>query len=299
MIPWLLLLFTLLSAIWCLLVLWRAGRTRSGGLLALGLSLCACLYLYGAWVFLSIYLKYVFVLLAVVALVVSVRQRSTPAAKPLWRRAVLTLGVATFLLLNVLYFTGTSGKPYGTIRLQPPFRHGSYFVFQGGRGLPTNLFHFFGRRTLYAIDLIKLNNTGGRAKHVFSKYPDDYCIFGDTIYSPCSGTIAMATDDNPDNIPPTRKRGPHNLNGVLLETDSAWIFMGHMKMHNVFVHEGDKVITGQPLGLAGNSGMSIEPHLHIQAHAKTFTGKPFYREPQLLILFRGKEYRLFERINAN
>jgi murein DD-endopeptidase MepM/ murein hydrolase activator NlpD len=65
------------------------------------------------------------------------------------------------------------------------------------------------------------------------------------------------------------------------------------------VHEGERVAVGQPLGLAGNSGMSIEPHLHIQAHAKTFKGLPFYKEPQLLVLFNSREYRLFEEMKNN
>jgi len=71
-----------------------------------------------------------------------------------------------------------------------------------------------------------------------------------------------------------------------------------MRYHKVFVKEGDKVITGQPLGLAGNSGFSLEPHLHIQVHARTNTGLPWYKEKPLLIEFDKKSYLLFDVISV-
>lgn len=294
MIVYTLLAATLLIALLSLLLLWR----HSSGVLALVLpiSLAAFIYLYGAWVFLSVYCKYVFAAVFLILLVaILIRQHDKPTARK--SRTILNLSFSFLLLIFcVLYFTGTGGKPYGTINLELPFKSGTYFVFQGGRGLPTNIFHYGGRHTLYAMDIIKLDSSGGRGKHIFSKRLEDYEIYNDTIYSPCNGTIQRAEHSNPDNIPPIRKRGPANLNGVVIETDNAYLFLGHMGHNRVFVHAGDRVVTGQPLGLAGNSGMSIEPHLHIQAHAKTNTGLPFYQEPQLLINFNGKEYLLFESI---
>ena len=62
------------------------------------------------------------------------------------------------------------------------------------------------------------------------------------------------------------------------------------------VKTGDSVKLGQPLALVGNSGFSLEPHLHIQAHKRSGTGLPWYREPQLFIEFDGRAYLLFEVI---
>lgn len=289
MIVYSLLLATLLLSTLCLWLLWRSRSTVA---LLLPLCMAAFTYLYGAWVFVSVYGRYVFAVLFIVVLIFRLIKKSLQGKTGM----VTLIPAALFLVIDVLYFTGTAGKPYGTIDLQMPFKQGTYFVFQGGRGLPTNVFHSTGRKTLFAMDIIKLNGSGGRGKYIFSRTLTDYQIFGDTLYSPCDGVISKTMDDNPDNIPPTRKRGPTNLNGVLIATGDAYIFMGHMKYKSVFVHEGDRVVTGQPLGLAGNSGMSIEPHLHIQAHANTHTGLPFYKEPQLLMLFNGRGYRLFEEI---
>jgi len=53
---------------------------------------------------------------------------------------------------------------------------------------------------------------------------------------------------------------------------------------------------GQALGCVGNSGFSSEPHLHIQAHAKTKQDAPWYMGEPLYISFNGRGYLLYEVI---
>ncbi len=298
LIVYCLLVFTLIVAFASLWLTRRSGR-HNWQLVVLSVSIAAFIYLYGVWVFASVYAKYVFGLIFVVALALAlVRKAETQVRTSGKGRVVSVLFSCVFIILCPLYFTGTAGKPYGVIKLALPFKSGTYFVFQGGSGLPTNVFHYFGRKTLFAMDIIKLNKAGNRATRIFSKRLEDYAIFADTIFSPCDGVILKTESGNPDNIPPARKRGPTNLNQVIIETKSAYIFLGHLKMGCVFVHQGEPVKTGQPLGLAGNSGMSLEPHLHIQAHAKTNSKEPWYKQPQLQIQFNGKSYLLFEEIAA-
>lgn len=74
-------------------------------------------------------------------------------------------------------------------------------MLQGGKGLPSNMFHITYRGAVYAIDIVKLNKYGNRASSVFSRNLTDYEIYADTIYSPCDGRILSTHDDNPDNIP--------------------------------------------------------------------------------------------------
>lgn len=264
----------------------------------LAICLMSFIHLYGAWVFLSVYAKYLFDALFVIVALQAVG-KSPNARKVSTGRAVVNLLLsAALIVMSILYFTGTAGKPYGTAHLAPPFKKGSYFVFQGGRGLPTNLFHYKLRTAFFAMDIVKLNRFGNRAGHIASHRLGDYEIFGDTIYSPCSGRIVHIADGNPDNIPPHLTRTAGGINMVLIETDSMYVFLGHLKQHGVFVRPGEIVTTGQPIGFAGNSGFSLEPHLHIQAHAKTDPRKPWYREPPLLIAFNGKSYLLFETIEV-
>ncbi len=298
MIVYTMLGITLLIALYCIVAIWRSAsrRLKYNWARLLGtISTSSFIYLYGTWVYLSVYAKYVFGALILAGLIAGLvgRKREQPVVR---KNAVLHLLVFfVFGGLSILYFTGTTGKAK-EVALSFPLKTGKYFVLQGGKGLPTNIFHYGFRGAVYAMDIVKLNDFGNRAEHVFSSKLEDYRIFGDTIYSPCDGLIGRAVDDNPDNIPPSRERGPHNTNSVLIETDSFYVFMAHLKERSVFVKEGDVIRTGQPLGLAGNSGFSLEPHLHIQVHEKTNKG-PWYKDPPLYISFDGRSYLMFEVIS--
>lgn len=263
--------------------------------LLLGLSLGVFIYLYGTWVYLTIEAKYGFGVCLLLALILGFlrRKRGKRASRP-WQVGVNLLFVIVFATLSTLYFTGTTGKAE-TIELSFPLKTGRYFVLQGGKGLPTNLFHFSLRGAIYAMDIVKLKPDGRRANKIFSKKLEDYEIFGDTLYSPCDGRVLKAYGDNPDNIPPDMSRGPNNTNQVIIETASSFIFMGHMRMGSVIVHDGEQIKKGQPLGCVGNSGFSSEPHLHIQAHKKV-PGIPWYQGPPVYIHFNGRGYLLYEVI---
>ena len=297
MIIYFLLIVTLLFASWSVAAILRFCQPDAPQLL-LAVFLAAFIHLYGAWVLVSVYAKYVFDFCFLVALVYAVsRSRDNIKRSKLKTVSNLFFG-SIFAILSLLYFTGTAGKPAGIAELQLPFRSGSYFVFQGGKGLPANVFHYKLRGAVFAMDLVKLNAAGNRAKHIFSEKLSDYEIYNDTLYSPCDGSVAHTNDGNPDNIPPDRKRGPTNTNSILLETGSMYVFMAHLKPGSILVKEGEVVKAGQPLARCGNSGFSIEPHLHIQAHAKTNPVLPWYREKPLLIQFNGRFYNLFETIKS-
>lgn len=261
---------------------------------AAGLFTALFVFLYGTWFYLSVFLKYVFAVVYFLICAVALRKNKSPRN----RRFHFSVGQLLIIgILDILYFTGTVCEQ-GTASLSFPLKSGNYLVMQGGKGLPTNFFHYSYRGAVFAMDITKLNRWGNRANRVFSTNLNDYAIFSDTIYSPCSGIVRRVHDDNPDNRPPTRKRGPSNTNQVLIEGENFYVFLAHLKFKCVFVAEGQHVKTGTPLGLVGNSGFSLEPHLHIQAHRNSGTGKAWYQEEPLLILFSGKSYRLFDPIRA-
>jgi hypothetical protein len=299
MIVYTLLAITLFIAAFSLLMARRCGRAYSHHRLLLAVSAAAFIYLFGTWVFLSVYVKYVFAVSFICTLLYALlwRPRSLAKTSPLKTYGNLFFS-AVLLALCLLYFTGTTKRPYHMVHLAIPLKHGTYFVFQGGKGLPANLFHYGLRSAIYAMDIIKLNSYGNRASHIFSTHLQDYEIYNDTIYSPCNGRIAHTETINPDNIPPSMKRGPTNVNQVLIATNTCYVFMAHLRPGCVFVQQGDSVVTGQPLGCCGNSGFSLEPHLHIQAQMNTHSGLPWFKEKPLLIAFDGKVYNLFEEIHA-
>jgi len=54
-------------------------------------------------------------------------------------------------------------------------------------------------------------------------------------------------------------------NAVILDLGGGnYALYAHLKPGSVKVHAGDKVTPGQVLGLVGNSGNTIAPHLHFQ-----------------------------------
>lgn len=295
MIVYSLLIFSILFAAFCIYMIGR--RSTSGLLLAVAGAIF--IYLYGAWVFLSVYVKYVFAACFIATMLYRFMSSKRGERRISTGKTVANiLCTMIFMALSILYFTGTTGEPYGVAHLQLPFRQGRYFVFQGGEGLPTNVFHYKLRGAVYAMDLVKLNMAGNRASRIFSTNLKDYEIYGDTLYSPCNAIVAHVNEGNPDNIPPMRKRGPTNTNFILLETNDMYVFMGHLKPNSVLVQDGDTVRAGQPIAVCGNSGFSLEPHLHIQAHARTDESIPWYKEKPLLIKFNNRFYRLFEEINV-
>jgi len=301
MIVYTLIGITLLLAGYSLYLVWKAGSRpvrKTYSYLLLGLSLCIFLYLFGVWVYISIYLKYLFgALILFVCLGYIFRKHDHEAKAPArWKRLSNLVISAVLIFIIILYFTGTTGKPR-TVELGFPFKSGRYFVLQGGKGLPTNVFHFSLRGAIYAMDIVKLNKYGGRANKIFSRNLSDYEIFNDTVYAPCDGLVARAVEENPDNIPPNMNRGPKNTNQVLLETPGYYVFMAHLKQNSLVVKEGEYVKKGQALGCVGNSGFSTEPHLHIQVHARK-PGTNWYFGRPLFILFNGKGYLLNEVITV-
>jgi hypothetical protein len=211
MIVYSLLAITLFISFLSIYILWRS---RNNYQLLLAAVLAVFIYLYGAWVFLSVYGKYIFGAFFAILFVIAIsRRRHEMTVKPnpitLFLQVLLILA---FSALSILYFTGTTGAPPGVARLSLPFKRGNYFVFQGGKGLPTNVFHTGLRGAVYAMDIVKLNRAGNRATHIFSTRLGDYEIYGDTIYSPCNGIISAAVSDNKDNTPPQLVEGPHHAN---------------------------------------------------------------------------------------
>lgn len=298
MFIYVLLLLTFALALFSIfLVFVGSGRVlrHSWSLLLAGLSLGVFIYLYGTWIYLTVEAKWGFGILLLLTLLSGVFRKKRKIATPRnWRVGFNLFFSALFTTLCILYFTGTTGKARA-IELAFPLKTGRYFVLQGGKGLPTNLFHYSLRGAIYAMDIVKLKPNGSRANAVFSKRLEDYEIFGDTLYSPCDGRIVKAIGEDPDNIPPDMIRGPHNTNQVLIETANSYVFMAHLKQGSVVVKEGDLVKQGDPLGCVGNSGFSSEPHLHIQAHMKV-PGEPWFRSPPRYIHFNGRGYLLYEVI---
>ena len=172
--------------------------------------------------------------------------------------------VLALLLFVELWLQGSSKeKP---TQLSFPLAGGTYYVAHGGSLRLLN-HHRVSKSQAYALDIVRLNSIGMRAVGVYPKRLDRYRIFGDLLYSPCSGVVTTVVTDLPDLLPGEMDKKHIAGNHVVIQLDGKEIYIGlaHLMQGSVTVKAGERVSTGQPIGRVGNSGNTTEPHLHIHA----------------------------------
>lgn len=227
------------------------------------------LLLAGPWHWLSHYLRLAFAGLFVLAAYISYqRAKALPFSHDhgwaMWRHArgpLLELVVAIGLLALAL-----AGRFYWErpVRLSWPLRDGWYAVAQGGNNLILN-YHNTHPAQQYALDIVALNWAGSRANGIYPSALEQYAIYGETVYSPCDGSVLAVVDGLADQIPPDADREHPAGNHVIIACQGIEVALAHLQRGSVQVETGDSVTTGQPIGRVGNSGNTSEPHLHIHA----------------------------------
>jgi len=134
--------------------------------------------------------------------------------------------------------------------------------------------HSFGRSQHFAYDIFgmgphwEITRNGGATIA-------DFCTWGREVIAPADGVVVYARNDVPDqprpgtvdtsiheHLPNPGYAGPGN-NVLLDHGNSEYSSLGHMQHGSVRVKTGDRVKSGDVVGLAGNSNSPI-PHLHYQ-----------------------------------
>lgn len=130
--------------------------------------------------------------------------------------------------------------------------------------LPVNGQTFVAQR--YAIDYEQADDQ----LRIFTGNPTDpksYFIFGADVLAAADGNVVGTRNDLPEQIPGTFPAGisldAADGNFVVLDIGNGFfINYAHMQPGSVRVKVGDKVSRGDVLGLVGNTGNSVAPHLH-------------------------------------
>lgn len=232
-------------------------------------TIVAFSFLAGTWAFLSYYLRYLIILLFIAAFIksyISLTKRpifSGIAKDNLISFFLRVFIIAGFLILDIVVIRGRfhNGE---TIKLSSPLQGGNFYVMQGGGNPITNYFHSLNPSEGLALDLVKLNRLGARAGANGGGLKD-YFIYGAPVVSPCDGTVLRAENGVADH--PAKILDLYNPPGnyVLLKCAGYKVLLAHLMNGSVRVKEEDEVKKGAALGNVGNSGNSIEPHLHIHA----------------------------------
>jgi Peptidase family M23 len=120
----------------------------------------------------------------------------------------------------------------------------------------------------YAVDWEQADAGG----HIYAGPRDkleSYAIFGQPVLAVADAVVVSVIDGEPEqtpgnyptNIPLDKADG----NSIILDLgQQRYALYAHMQPGSLKVHRGDKVQLGQVIGLVGDTGNSIVPHLHFQ-----------------------------------
>ncbi len=104
---------------------------------------------------------------------------------------------------------------------------------------------------------------------------EDYFTYGLPILAPADGVIVRVIEHLPDNLLGEMDT-KNNWGNLVLIQHGPFLFsqLSHLKELSILVKEGDRVKMGTQVGLAGNSGRSDEPHLHLHFQRNPEVGSP-------------------------
>jgi hypothetical protein len=131
--------------------------------------------------------------------------------------------------------------------------------------LPVNGQTFIAQR--YAIDYEQAD-VQGRIYTGDPRRPANYAIFGKQVLAVADGTVVGTRNDLPEQTPGTYPAGipidEADGNFVVLDVGNGFfVNYAHMQPGSVRPKVGDRVARGDVIGLVGNSGNSVAPHLHV------------------------------------
>lgn len=145
-----------------------------------------------------------------------------------------------------------------SIAIRSPFNE-TAVVAWGGDSIKTNGHHVLLPASRWAYDLFVLPAV------TQSSRLEDYGTYGVQVVAPVAGTIVGTYEGELDIEPGSEVFKSVNGNYVYIHIaeTNTYLVIAHLKQGSVLVAEGQYVREGTPLGQAGNSGTTSEPHVHI------------------------------------
>jgi Peptidase family M23 len=168
------------------------------------------------------------------------------------------------------------------VSIDPPLRGEGYIsadsccdaVRHTRAALPINGRVWLSQR--FAVDWEQLDSSGRIYSGPREKL-ESYTIFGKPAVAVANAIVASVNDGQPEQTP---GEYPSNIavadadgNFVMLDLgDQRYALYAHLQTGSIKVHRGERVKLGQVIGLVGNSGNSVAPHLHFQVADKPSLG---------------------------
>ena len=120
----------------------------------------------------------------------------------------------------------------------------------------------------FAVDWEQVD-AEGRVYHGPREEVRSYAIYGKEALAAADATVASVLDGAPEQVPGTYPTGiePAQADGNAVVLDlghGAYALYTHLQPGSIRVAAGQAVRRGDVLGLVGNTGNSVAPHLHFQ-----------------------------------
>lgn len=116
----------------------------------------------------------------------------------------------------------------------------------------------------YAYDFV-IEDEDGRTHKNSGDILEDYHCYGKPILAPVSGTVMEASDSFKDNAAGEVDEDNNWGNYLILRSHYGYyVEISHLKQSSFKVKPGDSVRVGEVLAACGNSGHSVQPHIHMQ-----------------------------------
>lgn len=115
----------------------------------------------------------------------------------------------------------------------------------------------------FAWDFVRTDNLGRRFTGS-GLANADYVVWDSPVYLPTGGIVADVTRDVQDNLPGVNPDAPGNRVGIYIG-GSFYLYLLHFRQGTIpaSVTVGTTLPAGTYVGQVGNSGVSLEPHLHM------------------------------------
>jgi Peptidase family M23 len=158
----------------------------------------------------------------------------------------------------------------------------------------------------YAVDWEQLG-AGNRIYSGPREKLESYTIFGQPALAVADAIVAAVTTGLPEQTP---GKYPVNIpidqadgNAVILDLgDHRFALYAHLQSESIHLRRGDRVKKGQVIGLVGNSGNSVAPHLHFHVMSSELSlasnGLP-YEIDDFNITAKSPGTKAFDEAEAN
>jgi murein DD-endopeptidase MepM/ murein hydrolase activator NlpD len=177
---------------------------------------------------------------------------------------LLNLAILILTIPVVSALAKAEDYPAPVVRLAAPLRGGTFQVLGGGASWAVNYHHFVAHQR-YALDITRTGALGLRASVIVPVELADYRALGSEIVAPCAGEVIATRDGLPDRPPGDPDLAAPFGNHAIVFCSGHSVVLAHLAPGSLAVAAGESVVPGDRIGRVGNSGSSLEPHLHMHA----------------------------------